>query len=244
VEFADADGVVYAVRLGPVAVWRVGYRPDPWAWTDWSYARGGRFGGRWDSPDGGYRTIYAGSSLLACLVEVLAPFRPDPLVSEMQDGIREDDADRALHPTVAPGFVDESWFAARRVGTAELRGRWCDVAKARTLSSLRPAFVAEAIGALGLEDFDASALQNSRPRALTQNVGRHLYERRSPSGDSAFDGIRFLSRHGEDLELWAVFERADDPNVSGRLHEPVSAELPSTSPEVRAALMLHGLTTD
>jgi len=32
-------------------VWRVGYTPEPWAWTPWQYATDGRFTGRWDDPD-------------------------------------------------------------------------------------------------------------------------------------------------------------------------------------------------
>ena len=32
-------------------VYRVGYIPEPWAWTPWQYATDGRFTGRWDDPD-------------------------------------------------------------------------------------------------------------------------------------------------------------------------------------------------
>lgn len=60
-------------------VWRVGYKPDPWAWVGWEWATDGRFGGRWDDSEGVFRTIYAGSALLACLLELLADFRSDPL---------------------------------------------------------------------------------------------------------------------------------------------------------------------
>jgi hypothetical protein len=30
----------------PVIVYRVGYAPDPFAWTPWQYAEAGRFTGR------------------------------------------------------------------------------------------------------------------------------------------------------------------------------------------------------
>jgi len=66
-----------AASVDPGRVWRVGYRPDPWAWTPWQYAgETGCFPGRWDDPRGWFRTIYAGRELLACLLEVLARFRP------------------------------------------------------------------------------------------------------------------------------------------------------------------------
>ena len=69
-----------AVTVNPGVVWRVGYRPKPWAWTPWQYVGDtGRFTGRWDDPLGSFLTLYAGRDLLACLLEVLAGFRPDPL---------------------------------------------------------------------------------------------------------------------------------------------------------------------
>jgi hypothetical protein len=42
----------------PGPVWRVGYAPDPWAWTPWEYASdSGRFNGRWDDEDAKFRTL-------------------------------------------------------------------------------------------------------------------------------------------------------------------------------------------
>lgn len=46
-------------------VWRVGFRPELWAWSGWEWATDGRFPGRWDDLHGNFRTIYAGSSLLS-----------------------------------------------------------------------------------------------------------------------------------------------------------------------------------
>lgn len=55
--------------VNPGAVWHVGHRPDPWAWTPWEYAGDdGRFHGRWDDPAGRYRTLYAGGDRLHHLV--------------------------------------------------------------------------------------------------------------------------------------------------------------------------------
>ena len=61
-------------------VWRVGYCPQPWACVGWGWASEGRFPGRWDDAEGNFRTVYAGSSLLGCLLELLADFRADPLL--------------------------------------------------------------------------------------------------------------------------------------------------------------------
>src|SRR6516165_1425811 len=42
--------------LQAIPIHRVGYRPDPWAWTPWEYAGAdGCFHGRWDDPNGTWR---------------------------------------------------------------------------------------------------------------------------------------------------------------------------------------------
>jgi hypothetical protein len=65
-------------------VWRVGYAPQPWSWTPWQFAEDGRFNGRWDDPNGVWRSRYVGDSPLTCYLEVLARFRFDPsLQSEL-----------------------------------------------------------------------------------------------------------------------------------------------------------------
>ncbi len=106
-------------------VWRVGFRPEPWAWSGWEWATDGRFPGRWDDLHGNFRTIYAGSSLLACLLEVLAHFRKDARLSVELDEIVEDDEDKVLHPTIAPGQVPTEWLEVRAAASAELSGRYC-----------------------------------------------------------------------------------------------------------------------
>lgn len=124
---------------------------------------------------------------------------------------------------------------------ANLSGTYCDVADSTTIAALRPAFGTLAL-ALGLADFDSSALQNTEPRELTQRVGRAVYEISNDAQAPAFDGIRFLSRHGSDLELWSIFERSTDGAHSARLSDIVVSELRPDHPDVEAAMRLHGLT--
>ena len=112
----------YVEQSNPGAVWRIGYEPDPWAWTDWAYSSDGHFYGRWDAPAGEYRTVYAGPSYFACLVEVLARFRPDPALVAVSNLIDENEADAAIYATVDAGIVDPAWFKARRVAQAQSNG--------------------------------------------------------------------------------------------------------------------------
>lgn len=100
-------------------MWRVGHRPDPWAWALWKYAVRGRFGGRWDDPDGTFRTVYAGESLLACLLEVLACFRPDTALSAELDAIEDNGS--AKDPTPPP-----PGGGASKLGTASMCGNGSD----------------------------------------------------------------------------------------------------------------------
>lgn len=215
-------------------VWRVGYRPDPWAWVGWEWASEGRFPGRWDDAEGNFRTVYAGSSLLGCLLELLADFRVDPLLEDDLGQIVEDPEDAAAFPTGPAGVVDPAWLAARVGATARLTGRFCAVTAARSLAGLHPVFIGPALQ-LGLKDFDAAALKDSRARALTQQVASHLY------ATTTLDGVEFQSRHGDDLTLWAVFERPGDGPVSPCLTDIHHHDLDPDHPEVKRAMDLLGL---
>lgn len=83
----------------------------------------------------------------------------------------------------------------------------------------------------GLDDLDAGELRRRVPRGLTQEVSRYLFEHGSnPHGDPVA-GIRYLSRLGDELDNWAIFEgheldaiveadeeiAADDPDLASAL---------------------------
>jgi hypothetical protein len=216
-------------------VWRVGFRPEPWAWSGWEWATDGRFPGRWDDLHGNFRTIYAGSSLLSCLLEVLAHFRKDARLSLELDEIVEDDEDKVLHPTTAPGQVPREWLEVRTAASAELSGLYCAVTDSGSVAALYPHFIGLALS-LGLADFDTAALKDARPRRLTQAVAAWLYEM------TDFDGVTFGSRHGDDLQLWAIFERPGDPPITPKIQDAtVEESLQHDGPEISNAFHLLGL---
>lgn len=230
-----------AVVVDPGLVFRVGRRPDPWAWTPWQHAGvDGRFHGRYDDPRGAFRTIYAGSTLLACLLEVLAAFRADPHLDEDLRHIAEDPDDAERYPSATPGAVPASWLAARQATTATLAGVYCAVTDKETLGTLRPLFVAEALR-YGLADLDAGALRLAAPRALTQQVASWLYDLHDNNRD-LIDGVSFDSRHGDGLALWAIFERDDNTDISPRLANTRPVPVDAQHPELREALRIHRLT--
>ena len=146
-----------------------------------------------------------------------------------------------LFDTAPGGAVPRSWFGPRRLAQAELEGTYVDVQHADSIAALRPMFLTFALS-LGLADFDGAAIRNSEPRDLTQQISRFLWEATS------HDGVRFESRFGNGLRLYAIFERpktssearARSTLLSGTTHKAV----PSTSADFVRALALHGLTID
>jgi len=228
------DSAELAAAEAAGRVWRVGFRPEPWAWSGWEWATDGRFPGRWDDLHGNFRTIYAGSSLLACLLEVLAHFRKDARLSMELDEIVEDDEGKVLHPTIAPGQVPREWLEVRAAASAELSGRYCEVTASGSVAALYPHFIGLAL-TLGLDDFDAAGLKDARPRRLTQAVAAWLYEM------TDFDGITFASRQGDDLQLWAIFERPGNPPVTPKIERVMVEDLQHDTPEICDALRLLGL---
>jgi hypothetical protein len=224
-----------AIAAAHTRVWRIGFRPEPWAWSGWEWATDGRFPGRWDDLHGNFRTVYAGSNLRACLLEVLAGFRRDARLAAELDEIVEDDEDAVLHPTLASGQVPREWLDARAATSAQLTGNSCAVTDSRSIAVLHPHFIGIALS-LGLLDLDAAALKDARPRQLTQAVAAWIYE------TTDLDGVTFASRHGDDLKLWAIFERPGDPYVSPKLTHAKPEELRHDSEAIKDAFQMLGLT--
>ena len=79
----------------------------------------------------------------------------------------------------------------------------------------------------GLDDIDASALQKTAPRILTQLVSRTVFY-------AGFSGIYYLSKYGHDIENWALFEPFQ---ITVRDPEPVRID----HSDLQLALRLHSL---
>ena len=70
------------VRTPAQSIHRVARYPDAWQLPDWSRAKDGTFGNRFDDPESDYRVLYASSHEVSCFVETLARFRPDLTLME------------------------------------------------------------------------------------------------------------------------------------------------------------------
>ena len=160
-----------APRAADRPLYRIGRAPNPWAWPDWLRASHDRtFGNRFDDPLGDYRVLYAGSTRLGAFVEVLARFRPDPHVAAELAKISGDGKG-----ALPPGHLDAGWLAVRRIGSANVAGRFAEIGHSESLAELERALAAR-LAHHGIASLDAAAIRLSVPRRLTQEISRYVYE--------------------------------------------------------------------
>ena len=205
----------------PGLIYRLGRKPDPWAVPDWaSSGPDGTFGNRFDDPEGIYRVLYASSQRLGCFLETLARFRVDPkLLAALADIEGEND----YFPL---GEVPLEWIEKRTMGVATAGGEYADVCSSEWISRLR-VVLARHIQRFGVDDLDASVLQMTAPRALTQLVSRVVFS-------EGLAGIHYRSKYGHDVDNWALFEPFE---ISVRDSESICPD----DQHLQHALRLHGL---
>jgi hypothetical protein len=199
----------------------MGRVPDPWAVPDWASAGAdGTFGNRFDDPDATYRVLYSSSQRLGCFLETLARFRIDPKLAAELAAIEGEEDHFPL------GEVPAEWLQKRILGVATAGGDYADICSSEWISRLRKSLAAH-LNRFGIEDIDASVLQKTAPRILTQFVSRIVFY-------AGFSGIYYLSKYGHDIENWALFEPF---RIAVREPEPVRGD----DSDLQLALRLHSL---
>lgn len=232
-EPGEASGLRAVSPDGPL--YRIGRRPDPWAFPDWAnVGSDGTFGNRWDDPGGVYRVLYASSSRLGALVEVLARFRPDPHILE---ALREIEADE-VDATRPPGELEAAWLERRCLGVARVDGQFVDVGHSSSLARLRQALASRVLHH-GLDDLDAATIRLSAPRRFTQEVSRHVYDHSTREGHRRYAGIAYRSRLGDEFRNWAIFEPPG--RMLPWIGEPETEPIEPDDPDLVRALDLLGV---
>lgn len=205
----------------PGRVWRVGFEPDMWAWTPWRYATDdGLFNGRWDDQLGQFRTLYTSDSLRGCFLELLAKLQPSTTLEAELDDFEDDDGSVARHPEGESGEVGYSWLNGRVFGDANQNGRYCFITHSDSLAALKAGYRFDRHD-IALVDVDSGLLKDAHDRILTRSIAHWVYDLRHQDRREFVDGIEFRSRHGDEIRMWAVFERSEDEQRSGHI-EPVS----------------------
>ena len=112
------------------------------------------------------------------------------------------------------------------MGVATAGGEYADICSSEWLSRLRN-LLAGHLQKFGLDDLDASVLQQTAPRSLTQLASRIVF-------NDGFAGVYYRSKYGHDLENWALFE----PFQINMQHlDPVRPD----DPDLQRAFRLHSL---
>ncbi|MBK5222027.1 MAG: RES domain-containing protein [Acidimicrobiia bacterium] len=173
--------------------------------------------------------LYASTQRVATFVECLAYFRPDIGVIAGMRAIVGDDGDE--EPPGA-GLVPAGWIERRCVGRGTLVGDHVDIGHHESLARLRSELAARVVHH-GLHDLDGAAIRLTAPRAFTQEVSRYVFEQ-TVDGRRRWNGLAYLSKHGDDLQNWAVFEHAHPENIH-------VTEFASDDADLVVALALHGL---
>jgi RES domain len=180
----------------------------------------GAFGNRFDDPEGVYRVLYASSQRLGCFLETLARFRVDlKLYAELNEIAGDNDY-------VPLGQVPPEWAQRRAIGSAAHNGQYADIYGSEWIGRLRQALARDCVR-LGIADIDASVLEGSAPRSLTQHASRIIY-------NAGFDGICYHSRYGHEIRNWGLFEPF-------KLEPQRTSDLSTDYPDFRKALHIHGL---
>lgn len=202
-------------------IYRLGRKPDPWSLPDWASAGSdGTFGNRFDDPEGMYRVLYASSQRVGCFLETLARFRVDPKVMAE---LAEIEGENDYCPL---GEVPLEWVKKRVMGVATAAGEYADICSSEWVSRLR-IVLAGHLKRFGLDDLDASVLQMTAPRKLTQLVSRIVFS-------EGLSGIYYRSKYGHDVENWALFEPF-------HINVKDSESIQSDDPDLQRALKLHSL---
>lgn len=227
----------------PGTVWRVGFEPDPWAWTPWIYATdAGLFDGRWDDQRGEFRTLYTSSTLLGCFLELLAKHRPDTIVEDALAAIDDPDGLASLDLQAPPGAIGYDWLEGRQFGRANQLGCYCFITHSRSITAIDQAgqFAAHGIPS---RDVDAALLKDPANRVLTRSIARWVYDLRDQDRRELVDGIEFRSRLGDEIRMWALFERSPDETKrhSNLITPEWNAPVAPDTPDLVEALARLGL---
>jgi hypothetical protein len=208
----------FRVATGPGVVWRIGHAPDPWAWTPWEYAGdNGLFDGRWDDQLGKFRTVYTAQTLVGCFLEVLARLRPDAQLVRELDVIVDDDESASLYPTAEAGAVGYEWLEGRVWARGTQTGSYCFITHSDSVAYLAASGVFRVFG-IAAADIGTDLLKDPNHRVLTRTIARNIYDLRDAEGAATFDGVEFRSRHGDELRMWAIFERFADSDDDRPTH--------------------------
>lgn len=128
------------------------------------------------------------------------------------------------------------------MGEASVLGTFAHVGRRRSLAHLRRLLAARLVH-YGLPDLDAGTIRLTAPRRLTQEISRCIFEMTEVgSVEPSYHGICYLSRLGDELENWAIFEMSEASGGEPRIEPGRVSDLSPEDPDFQAVLRVHELT--
>jgi hypothetical protein len=199
--------------------------------------------GRFDAPDGDFRTLYCASDPEGALGEKIAPFTLDAAVARRIDDFldEEPDADQLgeeLRPSLGAEDVDGfHWVLAR--APSRPGARYIDLWSWATVVALLPQ-VPHLLARYGLRTLDVRALSDER-RGFTRRLAGILRRGATThAGELRAAGIRYDSRLPPQWTCWALWEPLPLDPDQAEIHL-VTIETPALR---RAAEMLGVVLRD
>ena len=137
-----------------------------------------------------------------------------------QQAIEGDPEDAGYPEPLAGGVVPIEWTETRLLGVARHAGGFVDLGHSDSLAHLREA-LADRVLHYGLDDLDAGDIRRRAPRRLTQEISRYVFEHGRDEQGVAVAGARYLSRLGDELVNWAMFESNEPSDATS---EPIDRD--------------------
>jgi hypothetical protein len=195
--------------------------------------------GRWDDPDGVFRTLYCATLPEGAIGGKLGDFALNPPAAVRIEAFLESDPDdefiddQLLRPLDRADIESFNWTLAS--APTQPGAKSLDVNHSKTHSATLPA-VGRLLVQFGLRAFDRRAILDER-RNFTRRLARIWRSAAtSESGELLIHGLRFRSRHPPAWMCWALWEPLplDIANVS---KEPLTIYHPA----LRAAARKLGI---
>ena len=211
-------------------VWRVEHNSS-------NFQRSGRIdnavslgANRFDSISGRFGTLYFGTTLEVCFAETLAQLRPKASLKFIADD------EWRTNNWVESASIPADW-RHRRIAiraTVENELPFVDIVHPETLAQLNSDRELMArLFHIGVSEIDLGII-TAKDRQITGCIAEHLYWKNDTRGQPLWSGIRYMSRHGEGRECWAVFDHAP-------LRELERMSIEALHPDLLKVASMYGL---
>ena len=191
--------------------------------------------GRWDDPDGEFRTLYAAATPSAAYTETLAVLRP---AHDQVARIRRTQPTPPNDPDLHTGKIPVGYLDARHIGVAACHPdvRLIDMSDPATHASF-PAHVRRVLGWFDIRDADRGTVMTG-DRRVTRYLARHLWQTCRDRGLTHIRGLRYESRLTPTATCFALWDDPSPIDTSTITLHPVEP----TDPSLLRAVEVLGLS--